>query len=63
MTVPIAEQIACVARELALRRNVYPRQVEAKRLSQSKADHEIAAMQAVLETLVTIQRGQLEAET
>jgi len=49
--VSIKEQIACVERELALRRRAYTRFVSAGRMSQAKADHEIRAMAAVLETL------------
>ena len=49
--VPITSQIACVERELRMRRRVYPRWVEDGRISQAKADAEIAAMEAVLATL------------
>ena len=49
------EQIRCVARELALRRNVYPKWVEKGRMKQDAADKEIATMEAVLQTLNTIQ--------
>lgn len=45
-------QIACVTRELALRRSVYPRQVSRGRMRQSEAEHEIAVMEAVRATLV-----------
>ncbi|HTK34594.1 MAG TPA: hypothetical protein VL358_04800 [Caulobacteraceae bacterium] len=51
MTVPLADQIACVKRELALRRSAYPRWVAGHKLTQEKADHELAAMAAVLATL------------
>ena len=47
----LGEQIACVEREIALRRRVYPRWIESGRLSQRKADIEIAAMEAVLTTV------------
>lgn len=47
----IAEQIACVEREIRMRESVYPRWVQAKRMSQSKADIELGCMRAVLETL------------
>ena len=47
MTVTHAEMIACIRRELALRKNVYPGFVAKKRMSQSEADREIARMQAV----------------
>lgn len=55
--VPLREQIRCVEREIALRRGVYPRWVEAGRLKQAAADREIAAMQAVLDTLREVEAG------
>ena len=45
------EQIKAVEREIGMRARVYPAWVRGKRMSQEKADHEIAAMQAVLKTL------------
>lgn len=39
---------ACLGRELKMRRRVYPRWVEAGRMSQAKADEEIATMEAIL---------------
>ena len=47
-------QVDCVEREIRKRRQVYPRQVAAGRLTQAKADYEIACMEAVLATLVTV---------
>jgi hypothetical protein len=49
--VTIEEQVACVERELRMRRSAYPRWIGAGRLTQAKADAEIAAMEAVLATL------------
>lgn len=49
--VTIDEQIAEVARELRLRRVVYPKFVAAGTLSKKKSDEQIAAMEAVLNTL------------
>lgn len=37
-----------------MRERVYPNWIERKRMTQAKADHEIAAMRAVLETLEKI---------
>ena len=45
------DQIRCVGREIGLRRNVYPKFLASGRITQEKADHEIAAMEAVYETL------------
>ena len=47
----IKDQIKCVKRELAMRRRSYPKWVAAERMTREQADHEIAAMAAVLETL------------
>ncbi|WP_291295346.1 hypothetical protein [Elioraea sp.] len=49
--VPIAEQIACVTREIEMRRRVYPRWVQDGRMKPTKAQAEIEAMEAVLATL------------
>ena len=54
--VTIEEQIKAVEREINMRRRVYPRWVENKRMSQEKADKEIKAMEAVLETLKKVQQ-------
>lgn len=52
--VSLADQVACVKREVALRMRVYPRWVAAGRMTQAKAATEIACMQAVLKTLETL---------
>lgn len=49
--VSLEEQVACVVREIGMRDRVYPAWVTSKRMSQEKADHEHAAMRAVLVTL------------
>lgn len=43
-----ADKLACVNRELAMRRNVYPKFVSSGRMSQQKADREIAVMEAIV---------------
>lgn len=45
------QQIACVKRELNLRRQVYPNLVRNKKMRDADANHEILAMSAVLGTL------------
>jgi hypothetical protein len=52
-----ADQLACVVRELAMRRRVYPRWVESGKMTQAKADLEIRAMEAVAETLRGLELG------
>jgi hypothetical protein len=49
--IPLAEQIACVRREVALRERIYPRLVRDGKLRRDEADRELARMRAVLETL------------
>lgn len=51
MVVSIQRQIACVEREIALRRRAYPRWVRAGRMTQRDADRELAEMESVLATL------------
>lgn len=49
--IAIPAQLACVDRELALRRRVYPALVHAGRMTQQKMDTELATMEAVRATL------------
>ena len=55
--ITLDDQIAAVRREIAMRERVYPRQVSAGRLRQTAADRELAAMRAVLETLLSLEPG------
>jgi len=49
--IPLQEQIAEVRREIAMREAVYPGLVERKKLTQARADKQLAVMRAVLEQL------------
>lgn len=49
--ISLDEQIKEVRREIGLRRRVYPQFVASGRITQAKADKQMAAMEAVLETL------------
>jgi hypothetical protein len=51
VTVTVADQIRCVRREIAMRQNVYPKWVASGRMKQEDADKELAAMQAVHDSL------------
>lgn len=51
MPVTIDQQIASVRRELAMRKNAYPKWVANGRMKQEAADKELAAMQAVHDSL------------
>lgn len=55
--VTIAEQVACVERELGMRKRVYPRWVANGKLNQAAADLEMRRMEAVRDTL---KRAQIE---
>jgi hypothetical protein len=50
--IDLEDQIDCVRREINKRKEVYPRLVAAKKLSEEKADLEIRLMRAVLATLL-----------
>jgi hypothetical protein len=56
--VPLAEQIACVRREISMRARVYPRWIAAGKMSAEGAAREQTAMSAVLQTLVEVEREQ-----
>lgn len=47
MTFSVADKRREAERELAQRRHVYPRLVAAGKLTQTKADHQIAVMTAI----------------
>ncbi len=50
----IQQQIDCVKREIAMREEAYSRWVFSGKMKAAKADHEIAAMKAVLATLQSL---------
>jgi hypothetical protein len=51
MEVSFERQLACIERELKMRRRVYPRLVERGKMSQDKASEEILLIEAVIRTL------------
>ena len=51
LPIPLEAQIDCAVREIYFRERVYPRWVEEGRMSRKKADGELAAMKAILDTL------------
>lgn len=52
--VSLPEQIVAARREVGLRERVYPRWIAAGKMTQEKADAEIAAMKAILATLIEV---------
>jgi hypothetical protein len=55
-TATLAEQVACVRREIALRERVYPNWVAAGRMKQTEATCQLETMRAVLETVIKVER-------
>ena len=47
MTITDFDKLQCVVRELGFRRRVYARRVEKGKMTQAKADHEIAVMESI----------------
>lgn len=52
--ITLEQMIACVRREIAMRKRVYPRWVADGRMARDAAEREIAAMQAVHDTLAAL---------
>jgi hypothetical protein len=59
--VSLTEQITCVAREIRLREAVYPKWSAAGKISRDRAEFEIRAMKAVLETLQKLHQVKVAA--
>jgi hypothetical protein len=54
----LQRQIDCVVREIKMREIVYPSRVRLNKMKQETADDEIAAMKAVLATLIGYRAAQ-----
>ena len=46
------DKIAAIKREIALRKNVYPRRIQMERMTEEKAKHEIEIMEAILQDYI-----------
>jgi len=57
-----ADKLRSLEREIKMRRRVYPRWVEAGRMTQQHADHEIACMETIAEDYRRLVRPQLFEE-
>ena len=55
--ITLSDQIACIRREIGIRKRVYSRWVAIGKMKQVQADYEILCMQSVLDTLIGIQKG------
>lgn len=60
--IPLHRQIQAVEREIKRRKRTYPNRTMTGRMSQTEAFDELAAMEAVLETLKMIAEGLAEKE-
>jgi hypothetical protein len=58
--IPLEEQIAEARRELALRRHCYPQWIKQGRLSMEDANRQLVAMQAIVDSLKTLARLEIE---
>lgn len=58
MKITLKDQIKCVRREVVMRTTYYPNLIRAGKLRERDAEHELAAMEAVLETLEALERGE-----
>lgn len=56
--VSIDDQIKCVRRELAMRKTVYPKWTASGKMKPEAAERELAAMQAVHDTLTSLKLKQ-----
>lgn len=54
--IPLSEQIAEVERELGLRRSVYPRLIDQKKMSERAAELHMKRLEAALATLRRVQK-------
>jgi hypothetical protein len=54
----IGQQIACVRREIRMRKVVYPGLVRRSKMTQGDAIFELVAMEAVLATLLRIEQSE-----
>lgn len=59
-TIDLPTQIQAAKRELDMRKHVYPHHVERRKLSQEKADAEIANMEAIVRTLEWLYRHETD---
>lgn len=59
MQISLSEQIRCVEREISMRKRVYLGLVIRGKMTEGQKDREIAAMQAVYQTLILAERAHI----
>jgi hypothetical protein len=62
VAVTLKDQLTAVNREIALRKGFYSQWVRKRRMTRAEAEHEIAAMEAIRDTLEAVQRNGLDRE-
>ncbi len=60
-TIPLTAQLACVKREVAMRKRVYPRWIATGKMTKEDADRQTATMEAVAATLEDLVAKEKEA--
>lgn len=56
----LIQQLECIRREVSMRRRVYPRLVEAGRMTRANAHYEIQTMEDVIDSLEWLRRRGLD---
>ena len=56
MEISIEKQITAIKREIGYREFLYPKWVSSGKMTQQKADYQIAVMKAILKTLCSLQK-------
>jgi hypothetical protein len=59
MSIDINMQIACVRREIGMRKKVYPRWIQSGRMTPEESERQILTMEAVLATLERVRDEQM----
>ena len=58
LPITLADQLVELLRELKLRKAVYPKWVIQRRITQARADWQIACLEATIRTLKQVNKGQ-----
>lgn len=56
--IPAIEKLRAVEREIGYRRLVYPRRVEAKKMTQRQADWQLQVMEAIRDDYLTLAKAE-----
>lgn len=56
--IPAVEKLRAIEREIGYRRLVYPRRVEAKKMTQKQADWQLQVMEAIRDDYLTLAKAE-----